>query len=1096
MRIVVDLQGAQATSRNRGIGRHSQALAMAIAKNADTHDVRVALSGLFPETIESIRDSFDRLLPQDHIHVWRAPGPVCEASDNNAWRRNVAERIREAFLAALKPDVVHISSLFEGLSDDAVTSIGVLTDLPTSMTLYDLIPLVHRETYLTSVTSERWYERKLAHLRRAHLWLAISESARREAIEYLELPEESVVNISSAADPQFQPRVMRPEQSAQLRERYGLNRPFIMYTGGIDHRKNIEGLIRAYALLPAATRHAHQLVIVCSVNPEEKSILQRLVSAQAITLQDVVFTGFVPDDDLTGLYNLCQVFIFPSWHEGFGLPVLEAMSCGAATIGAAISSTPEVIGRADALFDPHSDGAMAAKLSEVLGNDSFREELRRHGIRQARKFSWDETARRSIEAFERIDAVQRKKSRVKVSSSVPSRPRLAYVSPLPPERTGIADYSVELLPELSRHYDIDAIVRQPEETDPIVSSIANIRSSEWFDSHAHDYDRVLYQVGNSTFHEHMFPLLERHPGIVVLHDFFLSGILAHLELRGLRQHAWTQEIYRFPGYGGVRERLYTKNVEEIIERYPCNLSVLQHSLATVVHSTFALGYAEKWYGKEVAADWAVIPHLKRPPIKFDRSDARTTLGFSSEDFLICSFGWIANTKLNDRILQAWISSPLAREESCHLVFVGGGGDGEYGSQILETVRRSRSARRIRVTGFVSQTEFQRYLMATDVAVQLRTRSRGETSGAVLNCLAFGVPTVVNAHGPTGEIPADCVLQLPEQFADAELSAALESLWRHPDERRSLGEAAKTHIRVNHSPRHISDLYTEVIESAYCDSSSVRVAREKLIRKLSCVEEPQGCTADWVPVAECVATSFPLWQPLRQLLVDVTAVLESRETMGEGDTSAVLLRSLLDDPPAGFRVEPIYRTPEGRTRYARRFTLQFMGCPEAGLNDDVVELFPGDHFLILDWRPDQHQIDVPLLGELHRLGGKTLFVVNDIRAMQCDQMLPDGVVYQFEHWLQTTPGPDGVICSSRVAAGELARLVREVMPHRVRPLRIGYYHAEKEDETTTGSPLQVSTTDQDVGCPLGGEAGVLPSLDGDVAHIMELLGDDKSSYWVQ
>ena len=124
MRIVLDLQGAQTRSRFRGIGRYTLALAKAIVANRADHEVLLALSGLFPDTIEPIRAAFDSLLPQDNIRVWLAPGPV-GVDTGNALRRQIAEPIREAFLASLEPDMVHVSSLFEGFGDDAVTSIGV-----------------------------------------------------------------------------------------------------------------------------------------------------------------------------------------------------------------------------------------------------------------------------------------------------------------------------------------------------------------------------------------------------------------------------------------------------------------------------------------------------------------------------------------------------------------------------------------------------------------------------------------------------------------------------------------------------------------------------------------------------------------------------------------------------------------------------------------------------------------------------------------------------------------------------------------------------------------------------------------------------------
>ena len=213
MRIVIDMQGAQTESRFRGIGRYALSFAQAIVRNRGEHEVLLALSGFFPDTIEPIRASFDGLLPQENIRVWYAPGPVREAESGNAWRREVAELIREAFLASLRPDIVHICSLFEGYLDDAVTSIGRFDQkTPVSVSLYDLIPLLNPDHYLKPNPSyHAYYERKVGHLERASVMLAISEFSRQEGLEHLDVVPGRVVNVSTAIEDHFRP--LRVERS-------------------------------------------------------------------------------------------------------------------------------------------------------------------------------------------------------------------------------------------------------------------------------------------------------------------------------------------------------------------------------------------------------------------------------------------------------------------------------------------------------------------------------------------------------------------------------------------------------------------------------------------------------------------------------------------------------------------------------------------------------------------------------------------------------------------------------------------------------------------------------------------------------------------
>lgn len=413
MRIVIDLQGAQCESRHRGIGRYSLALALAMVRNRGGNEVIIALNGLFSDTIEPIRAAFDGLLPQENIRIWFAAGPVHSFDTSNDWRRHTAELIRESFLESLEPDIVHVSSLFEGFGDNSVHSIGKFTNqIPTAVTFYDLIPLIQRNTYLDpNPFFEKLYMEKLEYLRRADLFLAISESSRMEVIEQLGVPAESAINISAAADAHFKKIYLDDDDVVRLRNQFGLTRPFIMYSGATDERKNHLRLIKAFSQLPSGLRGQYQLAIVGGLPNDHRAKFEEYIKLCGLTLADVIITGRVTDEQMLRLYNICSLFVFPSWHEGFGLPALEAMSCGAPVIGSQTTSLPEVIGRQDALFNPFSVKSISKKMTEVLLDKQFCGELSRHGLEQAKNFSWDKSARIAIAAFEQFHSNNLNKSK-------------------------------------------------------------------------------------------------------------------------------------------------------------------------------------------------------------------------------------------------------------------------------------------------------------------------------------------------------------------------------------------------------------------------------------------------------------------------------------------------------------------------------------------------------------------------------------------------------------------------------------------------------------------------------------------------------------
>jgi hypothetical protein len=351
-----------------------------------------------------------------------------------------------------------------------------------------------------------------------------------------------------------------------------------------------------------------------------------------------VVTGFVSDEDLVSLYNICKLFVFPSLYEGFGLPVLEAMRCGAPVIGSNNSSIPEIIGLEEALFDPTSINSISDKMGQALTDEQFREKLRDNGIVQSARFSWEICAGRALEAMQLLYERKQHETKKRVISPVgSSKPRLAYFSPLPPEKSGISDYSAELLPELAKYYQIDLITDLREITATDIANNFRRLSIAEFQQRAYDYDRILYHFGNSEFHSHMFNLLKKYPGTVVLHDFYLSGILSQLDVDIPGSNMFRKALYRSHGYAAF-QKLIVKGVGSAILKYPCCQQVLQGAQGVIVHSNFALYLAKQYFSFEGQKHIIKIPSLRRLPQQSDRAVSRKILGLPQDAFIVCSFG--------------------------------------------------------------------------------------------------------------------------------------------------------------------------------------------------------------------------------------------------------------------------------------------------------------------------------------------------------------------------------------------------------------------------------------------------------------------------
>jgi glycosyltransferase involved in cell wall biosynthesis len=403
MRLVIDMQGAQSESRLRGIGRYSLSLVRGLLPIAVNHEVILLVNSRLRDTADAIIKEFQVLLPRENIKTFE-PLPALAWSDRkNLWRARTMEPVREALLAELNPDVVLLTSFFEGYYDDALVSLGSYRDkVVTAVIQYDLIPAGHPE-YLLQEGEREFYERKFQQLKSADLFLAISEASRQEAIEKLGVDADQVVNIGAAVGPEFKVGYGSPTARIKVLSRLGISGDFILYVpGGFDPRKNFKRLFMAFAELPMDLRQRYRLVITGPMGPAREVMLRDMAIEAGLSHGDLHLVGYVSEEELLSLYRSTALFVFPSLQEGFGLPVLEAISCGAPAIASNTSSLPEVVGNKEALFDPSDFESIARLMERSLTDDDFRIALRSHGLNQARQFSWSNAAALALESLEEL----------------------------------------------------------------------------------------------------------------------------------------------------------------------------------------------------------------------------------------------------------------------------------------------------------------------------------------------------------------------------------------------------------------------------------------------------------------------------------------------------------------------------------------------------------------------------------------------------------------------------------------------------------------------------------------------------------------------
>jgi glycosyltransferase involved in cell wall biosynthesis len=626
MRILIDGQTLGTPELQRGIGKVFLDLLHHMIVGDVTHEWFIAVKD---------QAHFYHLTPalQQRLKPILIP-PLKASGAQIEWCRYYGKRLQE-LSGTISADVYWNPN---PLMPNVHYALG-FNDCPTVVTLHDLIPRVMPDRFKSLMGDALWldYMERCTEMSLANTWVVgVSENSVKDFQKFHPDHEARARVIYHASNYSlFWPYVQGDCLSSPH---------YVLYVGGFDPRKNMDNALRAFSVFARNMGTENiRFKVVCALDGTDRLKYFALASELGV-VDRLDLTGYIADDELSYLYRGASIFFFPSLYEGFGLPALDALACGVPVVASNTSSIPEICGEYAFYCDPHDVVAMATALETAWRQRNPNDPRREEAIAHARSFRWDRAARDYLEVFSDAATAGRKVAKMHLGR----RPRIAYLSPWPPQKSGVADYSHHLMPELLTRMDVTLFAESPEQCAPMPG--LRIRSIDDYLVSAHEFDNAIYHLGNGLDHLRIYECALRVPGVIVLHDYNIHPFFHHGFLNTEKEALYSEALKE---YGNEAEAAWldykSTGRRPDVWQFPMCHPIVRRSRLTIAHS--------RWVADQLREDGnvLVVHHGAHPRAAIsiqEQMELRDSLALDDTCYWIGIFGFVNQHKRVHSVLEA------------------------------------------------------------------------------------------------------------------------------------------------------------------------------------------------------------------------------------------------------------------------------------------------------------------------------------------------------------------------------------------------------------------------------------------------------------